>query len=931
MVSNFDDDAATVAVDSFDASTWTGVSKVGLSASASTGDTTFTGLANIVTAEMANGAGDLTVNYVAAAVTGTADSQALNVIGTTAGTFTADNAIESVAVTVSGANATLTDIVAGTNTTSMTVNAAVNLTVTNELQSFRTIDASASTGAVSIVADTTNGLDLNITMGGGNDIVNVGTELTSADTVAGGAGTDTLVVGDSSDITGLAATNRLSGFEIIRLTENSTAENTSFANISGYTTIDYRERTNATNVAEGTAVLISADIAGTLSHSVLNATNVGTTNAVTVTIDHGTANTDVDVTTLSLGGIETVNIVSQGVTSTTASGTLFGGDQADSNSIATLTAAAATTINISGSSDLVLAGTGSTVTANTAVNASAMTGSLVYTNRSTATAATTITGGTNDDFITGRNGLDNISGGAGNDSIVGGGGNDILSGGDGADTVTGGSGNDVITGGAGNDVINAGTGNDNVDAGAGDDTIVLATAFATDLTSADTINGGEGTDTLRIDDTQAIDMVTNAAALTNVTGIEIIGLNDNAANTLTINDLTLGINNGTSITARALSNQAHVVNASGVLNSGATVNLTAASTVDATLTYTLSNAKDNLVFGAADAEVLATTAGYLTANDTIVGGSGTGDRILFSIDSATTINTTAASHALLNVSGVETIAINRTDGTATADYVITLGDAFVAANYDAANAQFAITSDAGDTGDTDIDGSAVSASYNLVLTGGTAADTIIGGAGNDQLNGGAGADTLSGGDGADEISGDAGADSLTGGAGNDDFHVGNDTSMDIITDFNWGAATGTTTVDQIQFNANYLGGASGADAAATFTAAAIANDGTAVLVTVTTGTTGITGTTDIAVFTGTTYANAAALDAAIEGLNSAVVTQDFVAIYQDVFGNVRVAVVESDGSVDSGADFTVTDIVQLTGTTIGSISSLIGSGDFIFA
>ena len=931
LVSNFDSNANDAHDTDLNAALWTSVTTLGLSASSATGDTTFSNVVAIVNAEMASGAGDLGITYQANAVAGAADSQALAVNGTTAGSFTADAGIESIAVSASGSNAVITDIVAGTNTIAMTIAASVNLTVSNELEAFRTINASASTGNVSVVVDDTTDRDLVITMGSGNDTVDIGSRLTSADTLVGGAGTtDTLIVDDSSDITDLAATNGVSGFEVIRLTEGGGA--VSFTNLVGYNTIDYRAVTTTTNAAEGTAVTISADIGGTIDHGVRNATNTGTTNAVTVTIDHGTANTDVDVTTLTVAGIETVNIVSQGVTSTnTLADRLAGTDTTGTmNNIATLTAAAMTTLNISGSAELELADAGGTMTALTAVNAGTMTGSLIFTNRSTATAATTITGGSAEDRINGRNGLDNISGGAGNDSIVGGGSNDILAGGDGADTITGAAGNDTITGGAGNDVIDSSTGSDNVSAGDGDDTIVLAAAFATDLTSADTVAGGDGIDTLRIDETQAVDLVTNAANLANVTGIEIIGLNDNAANTLTINDLTLGINNGTSITARALSNQAHVVNASGVLNSGATVNLTAATGVTATLTYTLSNAKDNLVFGAADAEVLATTAGYLTANDTIVGGSTTGDRILFSIDSATTINTTATTHALLNVSGVETITIDRTDGTATADYVITLGDTFVAANYDAANGQFAITSGAGDTGDTDVDGSAVTAAYNLILTGGTAADTLIGGAGNDQLNGGAGADTLTGGLGDDEIAGEAGADSLTGGTGSDDIHVANETSMDVITDFNWGATTGTTTVDQIQFNANYLGNANGADTVATFTPAAIANDGTATLVTVTTGTTGITGTTDIAVFTGATYTNAAALDTAVEALAAGTVTQDFVAVYQDVFGTVRIAVVESDGA-EGGADFTVTDIAQLTGTTISSIASLIGSGDFIFA
>lgn len=929
-ISNFDSNANDAEDTTINGITFTGVTAVNLAGSSTTGDTLVTNLSGIASAGMSNGAGDLNVTYQATAVSGSADTQALAINGTTAGSFTADNGIETLAVTVAGANATITDLVGGTNTSTMTIGAGVNLTVSNALEAFTSIDATGSTGNISVAADNTTDRDLAITMGAGDDTLNMGSRLTNADTLAGGDGTDTLVVSDNSDITDLTSANNVSGFETIRLTEASAAAN--FDDLTGYTTIDIRGNGMTTsNVAEGTALLFSDNATGTSTHGVLNAANAGTTNAVTVTLDNTTASTDTDVATLVLNGIETINIVSEGDVSTTASSTLFGADQADSNSIATLTAAAATTINISGSTDLFAVGTGSTVTANTAVDASAMTGSLVYVNRSTATAATSITGGSNDDELTGRNGLDNITGGAGNDSLVGGGGNDIISGGDGIDTITGGAGNDVITGGAGNDVIDTSTGDDNVDAGAGDDTVVLTTAFATDLTSADTIAAGDGADTLRVDGTAAVNMVTGAGNLANVSGIETIALNAGTAQTLTINDLTLGINDGNAITARAASTQAHVVDASGVLNSASQVNLTAAAAVTQTITYTISNAKDNLAFNASDGEILATTAAYLTANDTIVGGSATGDRILFSIDSATTIDTTAESHALLNVSGVETLAIDRTNGTATADYVITLGDTFVSNNYDNTNDVFTISSDASDQGDTDIDGSAVSGSFKLNITGGTAADTIKGGAAADTLTGGAGADTIEAGSGNDEVAGGTGADRLTGGDGSDDFAVGDDTSMDIITDFNFGAATGTTTVDQVQFDASFLGNAKGADTAGDFTAAAKLNNSTGSVDTVTSGVAGIDANTDVAVFTGTTFANAAGLDTTIEGLNSQIVVQDLVAVYQDGFGNVRLAVVESDGAADNGDDFTVTDFAQLTGTTISDIASTVDIGDFIFA
>ena len=55
----------------------TGVAKISLTASASTGDTIFTGARSLVAAEMGNGAGDLSIQYTDDALVGTTDTQTL--------------------------------------------------------------------------------------------------------------------------------------------------------------------------------------------------------------------------------------------------------------------------------------------------------------------------------------------------------------------------------------------------------------------------------------------------------------------------------------------------------------------------------------------------------------------------------------------------------------------------------------------------------------------------------------------------------------------------------------------------------------------------------------------------------------------------------------------------------------------------------------
>lgn len=96
------------------------------------------------------------------------------------------------------------------------------------------------------------------------------------------------------------------------------------------------------------------------------------------------------------------------------------------------------------------------------------------------------------------------------------------------------------------------------------------------------------------------------------------------------------------------------------------------------------------------------------------------------------------------------------------------------------------------------DGTIVTGIEQIVLRGGSGADTLGGGAyadslegngGHDSLGGAAGADTLVGAGGNDTLAGGTGADRLTGGAGNDLYIV--EGNADLITEF---AGGGTDTV-----------------------------------------------------------------------------------------------------------------------------------------
>lgn len=121
-----------------------------------------------------------------------------------------------------------------------------------------------------------------------------------------------------------------------------------------------------------------------------------------------------------------------------------------------------------------------------------------------------ISGGDGDDWIKGGRGDDEISAGAGHDkvwgqggddTIDGGAGNDWLGGGRGDDTILGGEGTDDLSGGRGDDMLDGGAGSDWLDAGRDDD--MAAYTVVENTGHWDWYDGNRGSDTLRIDVTQA--------------------------------------------------------------------------------------------------------------------------------------------------------------------------------------------------------------------------------------------------------------------------------------------------------------------------------------------------------------------------------------------------------------------------------------------
>ena len=675
-----------------------GVAKISVLGSSLTGDTLFTGARGLVTAEMGNGNGDLSITYVDTAVAGTADIQSLNLTGQTGGAFTAaasTGGVETIAIN-SSLSANTVQVIA-TDATTINVTGDQSLILTEGMSNTITrVNASGMTGKLTFT--TNDATAISITGGSANDSF-VLSNFAVTDSVDGGAGsTDNLTI----DVAIAAAAT--------------------LANVSNIETLTVTGTNNvalAANVAPTTFTLTDAGV---------NVLTLGTgyTNATTVNLGAG------DTVTNTANAVLTVNITEAAL----ASATVTGGTAAD-------------TINLTASSEAppvaitLLARTNGVETINIVDGGDATSGTSVagrdinittgaFGNSLTINAAAldagltgVLTDATNENLTVDGSSLIstrvlNVTGGGGLDSILGGAGNDIIS---------GGAGNDTLSGGGGNDSINAGT---------GDDTIRMAAT----LTSADTIDGGEGADKLILSGSSPLP----ALGLTNVSNVETLVLGGGTATVslaANVSFTTIDMDDGaTDTTAQSLTLATGYTNATTVLvDAGDSVT----NTANAALTVT-----------ATDAKMTGTT---------VTGGTGSDTLNI----TATALHAGAALTLASLVTNVETINLldggDVTTGTVTAgsDMSLTVGAYASAATVATTLTIDASTLDAGtvtssvmntDYENATINGSGVTnVLVKLALTGGGGADSLTGGAGNDVIVGGAGNDQITPGTGNDNLSG----------------------------------------------------------------------------------------------------------------------------------------------------------------------------------
>jgi hypothetical protein len=425
QIANFDADAGATTVDT---ALFSGVTTLGLSSSADNGDTVFSNVAAITDASMANGSGDLTLTYTAAAIVGTADVQNLSVSNLTAGGFLANGA-ETISISTSGVKSTLASVASNALKT-LNISGDQDLKITGALDFAANgtttapgavIDASSMTGKLTLT--TTASENLSLKSGSGDDSLTLGS-LVATDVVDGGSGSDTITM-DAGTFT--TQFSKVSGVENLTLNDSgaaiSIAANKLPADMNKITVTLKDDATAADNLASsitgmaGESVVITradedADVDGQFDVTLTNTTDTATDTANVQLLAIGAngdeaGDTDGDeygMGILNVGNFETVNLTS----SLNAAGTYGSGT---ANTVMTLTASSTTALNIDGNANLTLDAIGGGKM--TSLDASGLAAKLTATLAGDKVAVTMGQKDSTINFGTTLNNADSVTGGAG--------------------------------------------------------------------------------------------------------------------------------------------------------------------------------------------------------------------------------------------------------------------------------------------------------------------------------------------------------------------------------------------------------------------------------------------------------------------------------------------------------------------------------------
>lgn len=305
----------------------------------------------------------------------TALNLALNNVAATGADATIDlnsTAQTSLSITTSGTKSQVTLLNTGAKLDTINIAADVALELGSALTTVKTINAAASTAGVDI--DAVGASDLTFTGGAGDDRIALGNTLTAADTIKGGAGTDTLSISDADTIDSAAEVANVTEFEIFEAAAaDTTTYDLSFLNaknsLTGLIIAGAGATTTVSNINAASVGNISITADATAVLTAKDFVSGGTSDTATITLGTGTAAvSDVDAV-LTFDNLDVLNLVSKsdGTPTKTVGG-------AEENSL-TLTATDLEKIVITGDEAVVV--TTAAGTLPTEIDASGMTDAAV--------------------------------------------------------------------------------------------------------------------------------------------------------------------------------------------------------------------------------------------------------------------------------------------------------------------------------------------------------------------------------------------------------------------------------------------------------------------------------------------------------------------------------------------------------------------------
>lgn len=592
---------------------------------------------------VANATKGTSISYLDAGVSGSSDAVAVNVSNVTAAQLLTVQAastaggIETFNIKSSGSNNTKQIELASalqTGVTKQTVNVTGDKNVDLKLSAnMTTLNAGTFTGALR--ADVSGAAAYTITGGSGDDRFAFAGNLTTADIVNGGTGTNTVAASTAAAFTtGLQLTNintlevstATTGGETLALANVSGAKDVYLSDIAGG--IANAQNFTVTGLVSGATVTIETDKdadPGTVTYTLANA--AGTADVLNLKLNANDSATAAAFTSTVVTGFETLNIVSSlaaGQTAGTGTHTFTG-----------ITGAGLQAITVSGAAPVVI--TANTGMANlNSIDASSATGAITLGNGTTAALIHAADGAT---FKTGS-GNDAVSYDVTADAVL------ALDAGTGTDTLnllgtasTGvtkidlSSTTDQITqvnGGANNAVKQIGFENV-VSALATNGVDVTGSDGKNTITGSngvnDTIRGGAGADTIDVGTTGS-DVLkyanTDVASGTTLANADVVANFAIAADLIDTSGFTFKSVSGSSTTA-AFSTDDFTV---------AAVALGSATAGDTTYLYTLTSANNSV--GASQAEIDATVAEIVAAGSTSVFTATAGAKVLVSVVGADT-------------------------------------------------------------------------------------------------------------------------------------------------------------------------------------------------------------------------------------------------------------------------------------------------------